>query len=152
VEIENDDVVAALTWVAKQPFADAKRIAVAGCSFGGIHTLIAAARKTPARAAVDFAGGSMTWATWEPIRDRMKLAAREAKVPVFFLQAENDFDTTPSKALAEEMKNAGKVHEMRIYRPFGKTQMAGHGGFCLRGMPKWGDDVLLFLDRSFAAK
>ncbi len=150
LEVDNADVVAAIAWAREQPFVDAHRVAVAGCSFGGIHALLAGERDTGARAVLDFAGASITWATWAPMRDRMRQAARVARVPVFFLQAENDFDTAPSRELAEEMQRAGKPHRMRIFPPHGKTQRAGHGGFCLRGMPKWGDDVRAFLDETFA--
>ena len=66
------------------------------------------------------------------------------------LQAENDFDTTPSRVLDAEMTRAGRPHQMRVYPPFGRTNQAGHGGFCVRGMPLWGDDVTAFLDRAFA--
>lgn len=41
-----------------------------------------------------------------PARERMKVAARNAKVPVFFRQAANDYDTTPSRVLSDEMKRA----------------------------------------------
>ena len=45
----------------------------------------------------------------------MKKAARAARVPVFFLQAENDFDTTPSRVLDNEMRRAGRPSRMQIF-------------------------------------
>ena len=56
LEKENDDVVSAVTWARAQPYVDGSRIAVSGCSFGGIHTLLAAQRPIGLYAAVDFAG------------------------------------------------------------------------------------------------
>jgi len=143
---QSDDVMAAVAYVATLPEVDPKRIAVAGCSFGGIETLLAAERGTGIGAAVDFAGGAEWWAEDPPLRDRMIQAARNAKVPVFFIQAENDFDTTPSKVLSEEMKRAGKLMQVHIFPPFGNTHRDGHS-FCggAGGHPAWGDEVLTFL-------
>lgn len=50
----------------------------------------------------------MSWAHAPDLQVRMKQAARAARVLVLFIQAENDFDTTPSRALSEEMRSAGK--------------------------------------------
>ena len=140
-----DDVMAAIAYVASLPYVDKNRIATSGCSLGGIESLLAAERGTGIVAAIDFAGASMTWATNVPLRERMKVAARNAKVPVFFLQAENDYDTTPSRVLSDEMKKAGKPMRIHIFPPNGHTPMEGHG-FCTGGKnPPWGDDVLAFL-------
>jgi dienelactone hydrolase len=145
LEAENADVAAAVQWVRAQAFADPAAISVAGCSFGGIHTLLAAEKPLGLRAAVDFAGASMSWRRSGVLRDRLLRAARGAKAPVFFLQAENDFDTTPSLALSEATLGAGKPVRVRIYPSYGATRMAGHAGFCNRAQDVWGDDVLAFL-------
>ncbi len=58
LDAQNDDVLAAIAWIGEQPYADRTRIAVAGCSFGGIETVLAAERSTQIYAAVDFAGAS----------------------------------------------------------------------------------------------
>jgi dienelactone hydrolase len=142
---QNDDVLAALAYLAARPYVDAKRIAVAGCSLGGIESLFTAERATGIVAAIDFAGASMTWAKNRPLQERMKSAARSARVPVFFLQAENDFDVTPSLALSAEMRAAGKPARVRIFPPNGATHADGHA-FCTGGKnPPWGEDVLAFL-------
>src|SRR6476661_7094373 len=41
-EEENRDVFAALEWLKKQPFVDAHKIVVSGCSFGGVQSLLSA--------------------------------------------------------------------------------------------------------------
>lgn len=151
LEAENDDVLAAIAWAKAQPFVDARRVVVAGCSFGGIHTLMAAQRDSGAGAALDFAGGAMSWEGSQPIRERLVDAVRHARIPVFLIQAENDFNTAPSKVLDEEMTRAGKPHAMHIYPPHGTTNKEGHGGFCAHGMDEWGDDVVRFLDKTFAS-
>jgi dienelactone hydrolase len=142
---QSDDVMAAVAWVRAQPFADPGKIAAIGCSLGGIESLLAAERGTGLAAAVDFAGAAMMWARMPPLQARMKGAARGAKVPVFFVQAENDYDTSPSKVLSEEMRAAGKPMRYHVYPPNGSGPEDGHS-FCMGGRTTpWGDEVLAFL-------
>jgi dienelactone hydrolase len=147
-----DDVVAAVHWVAAQPYVDKTKIAVAGCSFGGIESLLVAERDVPIAASVDFAGAAMTWAKTPLLQERMKQAARSARVPMLFIQAENDFDTSPSRLLDAEMKAAGKASKSRIYPPNGTTAEDGHH-FCAGGdNPAWGEEVLSFVNGAFARR
>jgi len=144
---QSDDVIAGVKYVASLPDVDPKRVATIGCSFGGIESVFAAEQGTGLVAAVDFAGAAMSWATEPPLQERMIQAARNAKVPVLFIQAENDFDTTPSKVLSAAMKEAGKPMQVHIYPPHGVGHRDGHG-FCgafKDDHPKWADEVLTFL-------
>jgi dipeptidyl aminopeptidase/acylaminoacyl peptidase len=45
----NDDVLAAISYVATLPYVNPKRIATAGCSYGGIETLLAASSGSTGR-------------------------------------------------------------------------------------------------------
>jgi len=145
LDAQVDDVAAAVGYVQRLPYVDRARVAIAGCSFGGIETLLAAERDLGVRAAIDFAGGAIVWARTPPLQERMKRAARAAKVPVFFIQAENDFDTSPSRVLADEMQRARRPARIHIFPPRGTTAMEGHG-LCRGGpAPVWGDEVLGFL-------
>lgn len=142
---QTDDVMAAVDYVRSLPYVDRARVAVAGCSFGGIVSLLAAERGTGIEAVVDFAGGAMMWGGAPELRERMKKAARSAQVPVFFVQAENDFDTAPSHELSEEMRQAGKAVRVHVFPPNGSTHQEGHH-LCWGGeRPAWGDEVLDFL-------
>jgi carboxymethylenebutenolidase len=143
-----DDVAIAVEYVKRQAFVDPSRVAVVGCSFGGIESLLAAERDLGIRAAVDFGGAAMAWghADSQPLRDRMRLAARNARVPVFFLQAENDFDTRPTTLLSEEMEKAGRPHRAKIFPPHGNTNQEGHAFSAGGAAPPWGPDVLAFLE------
>jgi dipeptidyl aminopeptidase/acylaminoacyl peptidase len=148
LDAQVDDVAAAVDYVRHLPYVDGDRVALVGCSFGGIETLLAAERDLHIRAAVDFAGGAIVWARTPPLQERMKRAARAATVPVFFLQAENDFDTAPSRVLSDEMKRAGRPARVHIFPSNGTTAMDGHG-FCMGGPhPAWGAEVLDFLHES----
>ncbi|MCB9732691.1 MAG: dienelactone hydrolase family protein [Deltaproteobacteria bacterium] len=140
-----DDVLAAVGYARALPDVDPARVSVIGCSLGGVETLLAAERGDGIRAAVDFAGGSMTWARDGALRERMTEAARGAKVPVLFIQAENDFDTTPSTTLAAAMQGLGLPARAEIFPAAGTTAHEGHA-FCAGGTsPAWGDAVLAFI-------
>jgi dienelactone hydrolase len=152
LDAQTDDVIAAVEYVHSLPYVDAARIAVAGCSFGGIVSLLAAERGTGIEAAVDFAGGAMMWARTPELQARMKQAARAARAPVLFIQAENDFDTTPSRVLAEEMRSAGKPARVRIFPPNGSTHQEGHHLCYGSEAPPWGEEVLSFLRASVTAR
>jgi carboxymethylenebutenolidase len=143
--VENDDVVTAIEWLRAQKFVDGARVSVAGCSFGGIQTLFTAERPLKLNAAVDFAGGAMSWAGNPLLRARLQQAAEHAQAPVFFVQAQNDFNTSPSQVLSEAMRKKGLTQRMRIFPPFGTTPREGHGQFCMHGVQEWGPDVLDFL-------
>ena len=145
LEQQNQDVTAALDYLKRLPYVNAKRIAVAGCSFGGIQTVLTAEKDLGLRAAVPFAAGAMNWSRTSELQDRMIAAVRRATVPVFLVQAENDYDTSPTRVLAKEMEQAGKAHKAVVYPAYGTTAKDGHGGFCGRGVSVWGQDVLAFL-------
>ena len=144
--LENDDVVTAIEWMRAQRWVVRDDITVGGCSFGGIETLLTAARPVPGlHAALDFAGASMAWDDNPLLRERLLRAVESARVPIFFLQAENDFNTAPSKILSEAMRAKQLPYRMRIFPHFGHDPMSGHAGFCMMGWNYWGEDVLDFL-------
>ena len=150
-EEHNADVVAAIGWIKTQPGIDPARVVVSGCSFGGIQTMLVAGKDVGIRAAVPFAPGAIMWSQSPELRDRLTRAAREAKVPVFLVQAENDYDVSPSRIAGAELEKRDREHHrVHIYPPYGATAQDGHGGFCTRGFDVWGADVLEFLARATA--
>src|SRR5215471_7208269 len=150
-ETHLEDQLAALAYLKQLSDVDPQKIAVAGCSYGGIQTVLAveanAQQKLGLRAAIDFAGGAMSWRSFS-LRDRMVSAVRKATVPVLFIQAENDYDLGPSRTLARELEQLGKPHKLLIFPPYGNTHAEGHGVFCSQGMMVWGPAVSSFLDDS----
>jgi carboxymethylenebutenolidase len=140
-----NDQLAALAWLRKQPFVQQNRIAVAGNSFGGIEAVLGASQGQYC-AAIDAAGGAESWKYAQPqLKDAMTKAVRNARVPIFFLQAENDYDLPPSRVLSAAMKDAKKPFELKIYPAFGKTRAEGHA-FAYFGSSVWADDVFRFLE------
>src|SRR5690349_24240596 len=51
--------VAAIAFLRAQPYIDSKNVSVAGCSFGGIESILTAEKPLGLRAAVSFAGAAM---------------------------------------------------------------------------------------------
>jgi len=63
-----------------------------------------------------------------------------------FVQAENDYDLTPSRVLSAELEQLGKPTKLAIIPPYGNTRAEGHGGFCFGATNVSGDEVLSFLE------
>jgi carboxymethylenebutenolidase len=97
-----DDVMAALAFLKSAPHIDSRRIAVAGHSFGGQLTLLAAERDPTIRAAVTFAAAANTWEQSTELRERLFSAVTKAKASIMLTHAENDYSTVPGRALADE--------------------------------------------------
>ena len=140
-----DDQLSAMAWLQRDPRVDVGRIAVAGNSFGGIEAVLGVERAAYC-AAIDAAGAAESWSKSQSLRDRMMSAVRGARAPIFFFQAENDFDVSPTHALFDEMKRVGKAAEMKIYPAFGVTPREGHS-FPYAGVDGWFEDALRFLEQ-----
>ena len=143
------DQLAALSWLRQQSFVQPDRIATGGNSFGGIITVLTV-EQVPYCAAIDAAGGAQSWRLARQLRSRMLDAVRNAQAPIFFFQAENDYDLSPSRTLAGEMDRAGRENQLRIYTQFGESPAQGHS-FAWRGVSVWAEDVFEFLERYCAA-
>jgi len=103
-----DDQLSALVWLRKQGFVQPARIAVGGNSFGGIESVLGAEQGNY-RAAIASAAGAQSWAQGPNCNRFMTRSVRNAKAPVFFFQAANDYDLSPSKTLSAVMKAANRA-------------------------------------------
>lgn len=139
------DVMAALSFLKTAPGIDAHRIAVAGHSFGGQLALLVAERDTRLRAVVTFAAAAGSWERSPELRERLLAAVRKTTSPIMLIQAANDFSTTPSRVLADELERLQKPHLLAIYPPVGQTPEDGHN-FLYEAIPRWEGDVFKFLD------
>lgn len=148
-EVHLLDQTAALSYLKGLSYVDLNRVAVAGISFGGIQTMLAAGTNAQGnlglRAAINFAGAAQTWKTSPELRDRLLTAVRQTNIPVFFIQAQNDYDLTPSRTLAAELERLGKTQKLLIFPSFGTTAQDGHE-FGVRGGELWATEVFAFLD------
>jgi carboxymethylenebutenolidase len=141
------DTLAAVDWLARQAFVDTARIAVSGASHGAIQAILATEADPSLVACVAFAPAAMGWRGNPELQNRLVHAVRAAGAPIFLLQAENDYDLSPSEVLGEELKRKGAPSHARVYPPYGESRDAGHAGFAREGVDVWGADVRTFLDR-----
>jgi len=135
----------ALTYLRGLPSVDQRRLTVMGFSFGGIQTMLAVERGPGYRVAVNCSGAAQTWSSSPDLQRRFITAARGAAIPVFFLQAQNDYDLTPNRVLSEQVRASGKQAESRVYPAHGISAQDGHR-FCVRGVDVWGPDVARFIE------
>jgi len=140
-----DDVMAALAFLKSVPGIDSHRIAVAGHSFGGNLTPLAAERDKELRAAVTFAAAANSWERSPELRDRLMNAIRSTNAAIMLTHAENDFGTTAGRALGAELERLHKPYVLKIYPPVGLTCEDGHG-MLYEDIPAWESDVFQFLD------
>lgn len=140
------DQMAALAWLQSQNFVQPDKIAAMGNSFGGIEVVLGA-EQFGYCAAVDLAGGAESWDLAPMLRDVMNRAAQNAKSPILFIQAENDFNLAPSKVLFNMMRAANLPAEIKIFPAFGTSARDGHS-FAYRGVNIWRDEVTGFIERN----
>lgn len=143
---ESDDVLAALAFVRARPDVDARRTAVLGSSYGAINAILAAGRDPALRAAVAFAAAAMTWRHAPEVADLLLRHVEVGRCPLLLLQAANDFDLTPSEALAARCAARGRPHVRHVFPPFGATAMEAHQVW-VHAPYLWAPVVLPFLDQ-----
>jgi carboxymethylenebutenolidase len=141
-----DDVMAALAFLKTVPGIDPHRIALAGHSFGGQLTLLAAEHDKTVRAAVTFAAAAGSWDRSPELRERLTTAIHNANAAIMLTHAENDFGTTAGNALAAVLERLHKPYVLKIYPPVGLTPEDGHG-MLYENIPAWESDVFEFLDQ-----
>ena len=143
-ETHLEDTIAAISYLKQIPYVDTNRIIVVGASFGGIQAVLATEKQLGIAASVAFAPAAMAWCSLPLLRSRLIKAVRSATVPIMLIQAENDYDLTPTKTMAAELEKTNKPHKLLIFPPFGTTHADGHS-FSVLGDRIWGDEVFSFL-------
>ena len=143
---ESDDLLVALDLLTGLPAIQADHIGIMGSSFGGVNTLLAAAKTNRFRCAVEFAGAAMNWDVAPGLRRLMTDAALRLTAPIFFIQAANDYSVGPNRDLGAALAGTDIRHLAKLYPAFGITAQEGHF-FERDGNRLWGDDVRHFLER-----
>jgi len=139
-----DDQLAGLAYLSGLPFVDTSRIVVAGCSYGGIQTLLGAERGVGYRAAVSISPAALSWEGNPLLRERLLQAVRKIEIPVMLLQPPKDASLEPSRVLGAEFKRLGKPFSGKIYPPEGPEDQQEHCFGGAKGMHIWAEDALAF--------
>lgn len=145
-----DDQLAGLAYLKSLPYVDQRRLAVAGCSYGGIQTLLGAERGSGYKAAVAISPAALSWNGNPLLQNRLVLAAQRIEIPVFLIQPPKDASLEPSRVLGREFQRLGKPYAGKIYPEDIQGDLQTHcfGGI-RRGSRIWAQDVLAFLAEVF---
>ena len=121
---------------------------MSGVSYGGLETMLTAETMSHVRGFIVFSGGARLWANAE-LQKRLYSAARNAKSPIFLIQAANDYSTAPFDHLGPILRTKEAPNAAKLYPEFGKTHdvAMGHIAFATwnLGTEVWGEDVLRFI-------
>ncbi|HEY7271070.1 MAG TPA: CocE/NonD family hydrolase [Dehalococcoidia bacterium] len=152
-----DDQLAGLAYIEKQPYADTSRIAVAGCSFGGIETLLAAAKGNGIKAAVALSPGAESWDGDVPLQARLRQAVDDATIPILIIQPPKDASLGPSQVLGAEIAKLHKPDTVKVFPADANGSNAANDGHCFGStdglaaqgsvspLAIWGSDALAFI-------
>jgi len=143
---ESEDVLAACEIAAALPEVRAEHIGVMGSSFGGVNTLLSASKSKRFRCAVEFAGAAMNWDRTPGLRRLMTEAALRLTMPIFFIQAANDYSIRPTRELAQALEGSPVTFLAKVFPAFGFNAHEGHL-FERDGARIWGAEVRQFLER-----
>ncbi len=132
------------------PFVDPGRLAVAGCSYGGIQTILAAQKTPEYKAAVAISPGSDSWDGNTLLQQELTKAVSDINIPVFLIHPQQDVSVAPGYTLAQEFLKLGKSYSLKIYPAFGAVDEQGlcFGG--AQGFHWWASDVLTFVRNAFS--
>ena len=140
-----DDQLAGLAYLKTLPYVDSSRLAVAGCSFGGIETLLAAERDVGYKAAIAISPGALSWQHNPELQRRLVRAVRNINIPVLLLQPAKDASLEPSRVLGGEFRRLGKSFSGKVYPAVGPEDEQRHCFGGAKGMHIWAQDALEFL-------
>jgi carboxymethylenebutenolidase len=140
-----DDVMAALSFLKRATGVDPQRIAIAGHSFGGQLTLLAAERDKTLCAAITFAAAANSWDRSPELRRRLLAAVDNTHAAIMLTHAANDYGTSAGRDLGAELERLHRPHLLKIYPPVGQTSDDGHN-LLYEAISLWEDDVFRFLD------
>ena len=144
-----DDQLAGVAYAKTLPFVDARRLVVAGCSFGGIQTLLAAERAAAVgfRAAFPISPAAQTWTTTPELQERLKQAVRTIGIPVLLIMPPKDASLEPARVLGGEAARIGKSQfRTRVYPPTMPDSQQVHCFGGARGFRNWATDAVDFFN------
>jgi carboxymethylenebutenolidase len=140
-----NDQLAGLAYARRLPFVDPNRIAVAGCSYGGIETLLGAERGAGYKAATSISPGAQSWERNPLLQQRLVQAVQRIAVPVLLLQPPKDASLQPSRVLGGEAQRLRKPFTVNVYPDVGPEQEKTHCFGGAVGMHVWAKDAKAFL-------
>ncbi len=142
-----EDQLAGLAYLKALPYVDTNRLAVVGCSYGGIETLLAAERGAGFKAAVAVSPAAESWDGNPELRARLGEAVRKITMPVFIIHPAKDASLSPGKELSAIQEKLGKPHELKIFPATGPAAEQRHCFGGAQGTHVWAPDAIAFLKK-----
>jgi len=144
-----NDLLAGVAYAKTLPFVDARKLVVAGCSFGGIQTLLAAERASTVgfKAAIPISPAAQSWAFNPQLQERLKKAVRQIDIPVLLLMPPKDANLDPARVLGAEAARLGKKQfRTVIYPPTMPDSQQTHCFGGAKGFHNWAKDAVDFFN------
>jgi carboxymethylenebutenolidase len=141
-----DDQLAGLSYLKSLPYVDGSRLVVAGCSYGGIESLLAAERDTGYRAAIAISPAALSWLHNPALRTQLLQGVCNINIPVLILQPAKDASLEPSRVLGAEFGRLGKRYSGKVYPSVGPVAEQAHCFGGAKGTHVWAQDALTFLE------
>jgi carboxymethylenebutenolidase len=145
------DQLAGVAYAKTLPYVDARRLGVAGCSFGGIQTLLAAERAPTVgfKAAFPISPAAQTWDRTPAIRERLTRSVRAIPIPVLLVMPPKDASLEPARALGAEAARVGKRQfRTKVYPPTMPDSQQVHCFGGAKGFHNWAKDAVAFFGAS----
>ena len=140
-----DDQLAGLAYLKQFAFVSPDRVAVAGCSYGGIETLFGAEQNVGYKAAISLSPAALSWDHNLLLQKRLVQAVQGINIPVLLLQPARDASLEPSRVLGAEAMRLGRSFATKVYPDTGPEDERGHCFGGVKGMHVWADDAKAFL-------
>jgi dienelactone hydrolase len=140
-----DDQLAGPTYLEGLPYVDKNRVAVVGCSYGGLQTLMGAASGAGYKAAVVLSPGAESWEGNPLLQEALIKKVSDINISVFIIHPAQDASLAPGYALGPQFQQLGKPYRLKIFPPFGTAVQHCFGGGDTPGVEVWGADALTFL-------
>jgi proline iminopeptidase len=142
-----DDQLAGVAYARTLPFVDGSRTVVAGCSYGGIETLLAAERGAGLKAALSISPAALSWRGHAVLQDRLVQAVRKIDIPVLLIQPPKDASLEPARVLGDAARRAGKRSFVaKVYQPTMPDSQRVHCFGGAKGMRNWASEAVAFFD------
>ncbi len=146
------DQLAGLSYLKRLPFVDTTRLVVAGCSFGGIQTLLAAEGNRGFKAALPLSPAADNWNHNAPLRARLEAGIAKIDIPVFLIQPPRDASLRPARELGAEFTRLKKDYRGKVWPDTLSAREAAHCFGGANGMHVWAAEGVAFFDSVLARK
>ncbi|HVX41718.1 MAG TPA: prolyl oligopeptidase family serine peptidase [Gemmatimonadaceae bacterium] len=146
-----DDQLAGLAAAKHLPFVDTTRIVVAGCSLGGVETLLGAEQPVGYRAGYAISTAAQNWNGNASLQARLLASVARIPIPIRMIQPPKDASVQPVIALEAEARRLGKPSFVARVAPTtmpDSEQVHCFGGPA--GMHNWFPAAVAFFDSVLA--